>query len=465
MHLRLNTTLEEQQARVAKDQPELQLYAPCKLGEGIIAVNGEDARQYRDYFLQSTESKTYFIPASGSGSRMFEFLFDFLKQPTEENRGKVERFLTHIEDFAFFYQFPLHIRKQLSERTMDIDAFVSYILNDNGMGLAHLPKGLIPFHKHGPFLLNPFHEHILQGLEVTNQQCHFHFTVRSAFQQLIDKRLQHLEGMTGKRPPISFSEQNPDSDAFAFTVNGDPALCENGELLRRPAGHGALLSNLNSLESDVIFIKNIDNVQHINRATESIEMQQLLGGLLLQLQQEIRQIIEQPSLEAIARLNDRFQLYHQEDLRLPMDELIALLKRPVRVCGMVRNEGLPGGGPFWINEENGRISKQIVEKAQINSRPDQYRLMIQSTHFNPVMLVCGGKLYNGEKVDFTLYSDPNSYFIVHKKYQGQEIAFTELPGLWNGSMAHWNSIFVEIPSTTFSPVKTILDLLDTAHHD
>ncbi|MES2555495.1 MAG: DUF4301 family protein [Bacteroidota bacterium] len=457
-----NTTLREQQTRIAQAQPELLLHAPCKLGEGIVAIADEEAKRLRDLFHQSDLSKAYFIPASGSGSRMFEFLFDFLSAPTEENRGQVERFLNHIEDFAFFYQFPPEVQHQLSERTMEIDAFVAYILNDNGMGLAHLPKGLIPFHKHGPFLLNPFHEHVLQGLAVANQTCNFHFTIRSAFQQLINKRLQDLEGMTGKKPMISFSEQNPDTDAFAFTKEGELAFCENGEPLRRPAGHGALLSNLNALESDAIFIKNIDNVQHWNHSEEAIGTQQLLGGLLLAVQTEINAIIANPSFEAIQQLNDTYELYHEDDLNQSLDQIVELLKRPIRVCGMVRNEGLPGGGPFWVHEK-GRISKQIVEKAQINTRADQYRLMIQSTHFNPVMMVCSGKLHDGSKVDFMQYSDPDNYFIVNKKYRGKEICFTELPGLWNGSMAHWNSLFVEIPSTTFSPVKTILDLLEASH--
>jgi len=458
----LNTTVEEQHARITHAQPEVHLNSPCKLGEGIISIPEKEAKSLRELFQHSDKSKAFFIPASGSGSRMFEFLFNFIDNPTEETRGQVERFLNHVEDFAFFHQFPLDIQKQLTERTMDIDAFVAYILNDNGMGLAHLPKGLIAFHKHGPFLLNPFHEHILQGLAVTGNSCSFHFTIRAAFQTLIEKRLEHMEGMTGKHLDIAFSEQNHDTDSFAFTPEGELASCENGDPLRRPAGHGALLENLNNLDAEIIFVKNIDNVQHLNHAEEAIETQQLLGGLLLKMQEEIAVLLENPSLEKIRSLNSRFQLFHPDELSKPLAELVQLLKRPVRVCGMVRNEGQPGGGPFWIRENNG-ISKQIVEKAQISMSGDQYRLMIQSTHFNPVMMVCGGKLSSGEKVDFTNYRDPEKYFIVNKKYRGKSIRFTELPGLWNGSMAHWNSIFVEIPSTTFSPVKTILDLLEAAH--
>lgn len=462
MHSKLNTTVEGQHTRITHAQPAVHLNSPCKLGEGIIAVPEKEAEMLRELFRQSSASKVFFIPASGSGSRMFEFLFNFIDNPTEENRGQVERFINHVEDFAFFHQFPLEVQRQLTTRTMDIDAFVAYILNDNGMGLAHLPKGLIPFHKHGPFLLNPFHEHILQGLAVSNNACSFHFTIHSAFQSHIEKRLEYMEGMTGKRLDISFSEQNPETDAFAFTQDGEVASCENGEPLRRPAGHGALIENLNGVDAGIIFIKNIDNVQHLNHSQEAIATQQLLGGLLLNAQQEIAAVLRNPTLEGICELNRRFQLFHAEELNRPVSELLVLLERPVRVCGMVRNEGQPGGGPFWIRDAAG-ISKQIIEKAQISMSGDQYRLMIQSTHFNPVMMVCGGRLLSGEKVDFTHYRDPEKYFIVNKKYRGKHIRFTELPGLWNGSMAHWNSVFVEIPSTTFSPVKTILDLLETAH--
>lgn len=461
-HETLDISIDTQLKRITSPQPEVNLHAPCKLGEGIIALTEFEALTQRSVFQNSQLSSAFFIPASGSGSRMFEFLFEFIQEPTEETRGQVERFLNHVEDFAFFHQFPLTIQQQLRERTMDIDAFVRYILNDNGMGLAHLPKGLIPFHKQGHFLLNPFHEHILQGLELTGNNCSFHFTIRSAFESYIKKRLTHLEGMTGKQLNITFSVQNPDTDAIAFDENNQVALCENNTKLKRPAGHGALLENLNTIEADIIFIKNIDNVQHQIHARDSIETQQFIGGLMITVQAEINAILLHPTHEKIEGLNTKYQLFHPSELKKEISYLIEVLKRPLRVCGMVRNEGQPGGGPFWI-DDNGTISKQIIEKAQINMRGDQYRLSIQSTHFNPVIMACSGKLWNGAKLNFRDFRDVESYFIVTKKYRGKQIKFTELPGLWNGSMAHWNSIFVEIPSSTFSPVKTILDLLEPAH--
>jgi hypothetical protein len=458
-----NTTLEEQQQLIQATQPEVILAAACKVGEGIIQIDSLKAKELRQRFYYATVSSAYFVPASGSGSRMFQFLFEFLTNPTEENRGAVERFLNHIEDFAFFYQFPSEIQSQLRERTMDIDAFVAYILNNKGMGLAHLPKGLVPFHKHGPFLLNPFHEHVLQGMEVTNNTCEFHFTIQQAFQAIIEAQLKPLEALTGKKIKVSYSIQNPETDAYTFDSAGQVVLNSEGVPLKRPAGHGALLSNLGQVNADLLFVKNIDNVQHIQQAEISIHTQQMLAGLLLEIQEEIERILEQPTKEAIEQFNQTYQFVHPAALNaMDLAEASALLRAPIRVCGMVRNEGQSGGGPFWI-EENGHISKQIIEKAQINMRGDQYRVMIQSTHFNPVLMVCEGRKKSGEEIDFEQYKDNSKYFIVHKKHQGKDIRYIELPGLWNGSMANWNSVFVEVPSATFSPVKTILDLLEGTH--
>lgn len=457
-----NTTLEEQRKRILAPQPEVKLHAACKINEGIIELSEESKEDYRTFFKGSSVKKAFFIPASGSGSRMFEFLFDFISNPNETNRGAVERFLNHIEDFAFFYQFPPEIQEQLRERTMEIDAFVAYILNNKGMGLAHLPKGLVPFHKNGPFLLNPFQEHVLQGSEIVKGECTFHFSIRPNFKAVIEEQLRFLEGMTGKRLKVEYSEQNPATDAFAFTNSGDVFQLENGNPLKRPAGHGALLENLASVDADLIFIKNIDNVQHINKSHVVVETMQELGGLLLRVQSEIAAILEAPTMEKVIALNRSYQLFHSSIMEAPLEELLDLLKRPIRVCGLVKNEGQPGGGPFWINE-NGEISKQIIEKAQISLQGEQYRVMIQSTHFNPVLLVCEGRKSTGEKVNFEAFRDDSKYFIVNKKHEGNEIRYVELPGLWNGSMADWNSIFVEVNSATFSPVKTILDLLETAH--
>ena len=225
------------------------------------------------------------------------------------------------------------------------------------------------------------------------------------------------------------------------------------------------MDNLNSITSDLIFIKNIDNVQHFAKSKVSQETWKYLGGMAIWFQERINKLIKSPSMEELIKLNNHYQFIHQNLIsELTVEDIPNLLNRPFRICGMVRNEGQAGGGPFWV-EEHGKISKQIVEKSQINLKGKQYRLMVQSTHFNPVVIVAVNKDSNGKQFDLREYSDESKYFVVNKKFKGKNISFSELPGLWNGSMAYWNTIFVEIPTKSFSPVKTVLDLLGKAHRE
>jgi hypothetical protein len=459
----INIKIEEQKAKVLGAHPEVHLISPCKIGDGIIQTSLKEQQILRDLFDSTELSTGFFIPSSGAGSRMFQFLFDFLEEPGEENRSKVEKFLNHISEFAFFQELPLETRKKLLSHDFDLDQFVSFLLHNGGMGYGESPKGMIPFHKNDPFILTPFQEHILQGSKVRNEKLSFHFTIQSRFEESIETAISYAQGMSGQKYEVSFSEQNPDTNAIAFNEEGKVFYTENGTVLERPAGHGALLENLNCMKSDLVFIKNIDNVQHFTKATQSIDTTKLLGGLILEFQKKAREICSNPSKEAFSKLNKKFQVYQPSEVEnISTDEMIALLNRPLRVCGMVRNEGQPGGGPFWV-ESNGKITKQIVEKAQITMRGEQYRLMVQSTFFNPVLIAACFHDLDGNKLNLHDYKDESKFFIVRKKYKGQDIRFMELPGLWNGSMANWNSIFVEIPSTTFSPVKTVLDLLNESH--
>jgi len=291
----------------------------------------------------------------------------------------------------------------------------------------------------------------------------FHFTVQPKFEDAIRKGIYQAQGLTGQIYNVSFSDQDQKTNSIAFIDNGEPLKLEDGRILERPAGHGALLENLNKIDTDLIFIKNIDNLQHLSKSDKATTIWKLLGGIMIDYREKVKKIVESPSIEGITLLNNEYQLFDANILKnMSIEEMLALLNRPSRVCGMVRNDGQPGGGPFWIND-NGIISKQIIEKSQITMKGNQYRLMVQSTHFNPVMIVASPKDLNGNKFDLQDFKDESKFFVVKKKYKGQSISFTELPGLWNGSMAHWNSIFVEIPSVTFSPVKTVLDLLEDAH--
>ena len=254
-------------------------------------------------------------------------------------------------------------------------------------------------------------------------------------------------------------------DAVAFNENKEPVLNESGDVLTRPSGHGALIQNLNSIDSDLIFIKNIDNVQQYAKSHETSETWKYLGGMALWFQEKLAKLMKNPSHDSFVKFNNRFQLLTKKQAEtITEDEIVQLLNRPFRICGMVRNEGQPGGGPFWVEEE-GVVTKQIVEKAQINTKGSQFRLMIQSSYFNPVVMVAVTKDIQGNKYDLKEFVDESKYFVVKKSYKGQSIYFSELPGLWNGSMANWNTIFVEIPAKAFTPVKTVLDLLAEPHKE
>ncbi len=458
-------SIDTQRRKVFGEQPELKIISPCRLGEGIINSDDEQRDLLINKFENTDIKTTFFIPASGSGSRMFQFLFDFLEDPTEENTSQVERFLNYIEDFAFFNKLPIKIRKKIKNQDINLDEFVRYLLTGVGMGFGELPKGLIPFHKNGPFVLNPYQEQLLQGLQIKEEKTSFHYTIKASFEEQIDKELENLKGIIGHDVDVSFSFQDSITDAIAFDDEKNPMILENGEMLTRPSGHGALLDNLNSIESDLIFIKNIDNIQHFTKSKASQETWKYLGGMAIWFQERVNKLIKSPSLEELVKLNSRYQFLHENQLtNLNEEDIPELLNRPFRICGMVRNEGQAGGGPFWVEEE-GKITKQIVEKSQINLKGKQYKLMVQSTHFNPVVIVAVNKDINGRPFDLREFCDESKYFVVNKKYKGKNISFSELPGLWNGSMAHWNTIFVEIPTKSFSPVKTVLDLLGKAHKE
>jgi hypothetical protein len=457
--------IDNQRDKVFGKQPEVNLVAPCKLGEGIIHFIQIQRENLIQKFNQSECNSTFFIPASGSGSRMFHFFFEFLENPTEENRSQVERFLNHIEEFAFFQKIPIEIREKLNSHDINLDEFVDFLLDKDGMSFGVLPKGLVPFHKIGPFILNPFQEQILQGVKVNEGKTSFHYSIQPSKEAEIRNGVKSTKELSGTDFEVTYSYQNETTNAVAFDQDQNPILLDGGKILTRPAGHGALIENLNTINADIIFIKNIDNIQHFGKSKQAIDTWKYLGGIALWFEEERNKLAENPTFEGLYELNKNFQFIANSEIeKLEIEQIIEILDRPFRICGMVRNEGQPGGGPFWI-EEDGKISKQIVEKSQISNKSEQYRLMVKSTYFNPVMIAAVNKDIHGKPFDLIEYRDENKYFVVKKNHKGQDIYFSELPGLWNGSMAYWNSIFVEIPTETFSPVKTILDLLDHSHKE
>jgi hypothetical protein len=453
--------IKEQKEKVFSIKPEVQLVAPCIIGNGILQLTDETRKSCIQIFENSIQQVGFFIPASGSGSRMFQFLQDFLIEPTDENRSLVERFFNKIDSFAFFKHLPIEIQTNILNKTQDIQEFITFLLSGKGLNYAHLPKGLIPFHNYKNYDLNPFQEQILQIASLAVQTA-VHFTIQAEFESQIQDSIQDY--VSKNTMSVVFSEQDKATNSIAFTNDGGILIDDFGKMLTRPAGHGALLSQLNSFDEEVVFVKNIDNVQHQENSNSSINTLKILGGFLTNFKQEAKSLSENGTLEQFKAFNDRYNLLDDSELSTLKDikAIQSILNRPIRVCGMVKNEGQPGGGPFWI-KSNGIVSKQIVEKSQISLNGEQYHLMAQSSHFNPVMIALSTKDLNGVKIDLSKYTDDKNYFVVHKKHKGVPIRFIELPGLWNGTMANWNSLFIEISSESFSPVKTILDLLSASH--
>jgi len=463
-NLTLEDKIQQQRDRFHAPDPMISLVSPCRINEGILSCSESEKVNYRRSFNDSPLGVGYFIPASGSGSRMFQFLYQYLSDPKKENQALVERFVNAIDQFAFYVKLPVELRTSVEKGNFTLDELILEIIGKNGLGLGSLPKGLIPFHKLEPFILNPFQEQLLQGVRLSKEALNFHFTVQEEYIDEFKSYLKVLEDTTGRTYATSFSVQEPASNAVAFLEDG--SVCKNvdGTMVSRPAGHGSLLQNLAQTKGDIILIKNIDNVQHFDQSAKTVETWELLGGILTEFRREAALIYSNPDQVALAELNKKYQLLPEEELiqYSSAEEIKVLLDRPVRVCGMVRNQGQPGGGPFWVKEQ-GRVSKQIVEKAQIASTSEQLGLLVKSTDFNPVMIGESQHDFEGKDYELNEFIDHSKYFKVSKTHEGQKIGYIELPGLWNGSMAHWNSIFVEIPTEVFSPVKTILDLLEDAH--
>ncbi|MEW5674761.1 DUF4301 family protein [Flavobacterium enshiense] len=430
-----------------------------------------------------------FVPASGAASRMFKFLIDFVNDfhPDNEtinayiNRKKaleLSVFLVGMEKFPFYDL----VLEEVKSFYNNYDAFsqdekyyyfISMMLSQEGFDFANKPKGILPFHKQGSILHSPIIKHLKETTAYTESLGvqKLHFTVS-------EEHLQEFEAIVNQNKAnasVSYSFQHLATDTLSVDMNNVPFRLEDGNLFFRPGGHGALIENLGQLQSDVIFIKNIDNVA-FNHFEEIVFYKKALGGLLFQLQQETFFYLQQLENNTLSNLdeivtfaNERLNVFLPKDFSKysyenQKQELYQLLNRPIRVCGMVKNEGEPGGGPFWVNEDNGTVSLQIVESSQIDQQSEsQKKIFAESTHFNPVDLVCGVKNYKGEKFNLNDFVNPNAGFIVQKTKNGKDIKAYELPGLWNGAMANWVTVFVEVPLVTFNPVKTVNDLLKPAH--
>lgn len=409
--------------------PSLDIVAAASVKKGIMAPKKAEQEEYIaawENYLKGQHKVLKFVPASGAASRMFKNLFEYLDNGVET--PFIKEFLANIDKFAF--------GDQLAGKSGQ--EAVRYLLED--MAYGKLPKGLLLFHKYRDGARTPALEHLAEG--ALTGATNIHFTVSHEhlplFRQHIAEHLQKFEAKYGVKYEISFSEQMPSTDTLAANPDGTPFRTPDGKLLFRPGGHGALIENLNQQDADIVFIKNIDNVVPDRLKKDTIRYKQILAGVLVTKQKEIFDKLQDPNLS---------------------DEERAKLNRPIRVCGVVKNTGEPGGGPFLVREEDGSISCQILESSQIEDQS----LMATSTHFNPVDLVCAIKDYQGKPFDLPKFVDPKTGFISHKSKDGKELLALELPGLWNGAMSRWNTYFVEVPISTFNPVKTVNDLLREQH--
>ncbi|MDD5184825.1 MAG: DUF4301 family protein [Paludibacter sp.] len=485
--------IEEQLKSFVVGFPYLEIRSAAEPGKGIVQVAEEEIPvwlNHWDEYLQTEASILKFVPASGAASRMFKDLFEFLENK-HDNPGNAfeKKFFNEIEKFAFYDDLNkvcIHNNGKTINELLESGQFkiiVENLLTDKGLNYSSLPKGLLKFHSYPTEKRTPLQEHLVEGaLYASNSSGNtkIHFTVSKEHRHLFEKQLnetkKEYEKKLGVSYDVSFSEQKPSTDTLAADSNNEP-FRENGELLFRPGGHGALIENLNDLDGDIIFIKNIDNVVPDSKKNVTVTYKKVIAGILVNIQKQCfsylheleNESISQAKLVVIARFCEaRLNNFHPNLQSLsPIDlrnYLIGKLNRPIRVCGMVKNVGEPGGGPFLTVNEDGTVSPQILESSQIDmNNPSDKEKMQQSTHFNPVDLVCAVKNYKGEKFDLLKQVDKKTGFISLKSKSGKELKALELPGLWNGAMSDWNSIFVEVPIETFNPVKTVNDLLRPEH--
>jgi hypothetical protein len=484
--------LEEQIESFQTGFPYLKVIRAATINDGISRIEESEKdfyiEEWRSY-LKGNGVVLKFVPASGAASRMFKDLFEFQDSGSEIPVSKpVVRFFEGIYNFAFCEALngkcKRNMGKDISELLQEkkYKNIVFNLLNEKGLNYGFLPKGLILFHRYPKDSRTPFGEHLVEGaLYAKNSRgkVNLHFTVShehlSLFKKLLERRGVEYAYTYGADYDVTFSVQKPSTDTIAVDKDNNP-FRSNGKLLFRPGGHGALIENLNDINADVIFIKNIDNVVPDPLKQPTIEYKAILAGLLVSLQKQIftyQRLLDSGSVsremteEMLLFVKEKLSNFDQKDglsQTNPVEYLKNKLNRPLRVCGMVKNEGEPGGGPYLCENQDGTISLQILESSQFNPcNSGQMEIMKQATHFNPVDLVCGVCNYKGEKYDLTRYVDKNTGFISNKSKDGRELKALELPGLWNGAMSDWNTVFVEVPIETFNPVKTVNDLLRKEH--
>ena len=473
--------------------PFLKLEAAAAIGNGIMAPNAEQREEYikawEDY-KASGRKIVKFVPASGAASRMFKNMFAFVDAPYDEPTTDFEKeYFDNIKKFAFREALCDQCKKNEGKdiKTLleegNYKAIARNMLAKDGLNYGNLPKGLLLFHNYDDGPRTPMEEHLVEAAlyASSNGEANVHFTVSHDHIELFKQKVAESAGKYAERYGvkfnISFSEQKPSTDTIAANPDNTPFRDEDGSLLFRPGGHGALIQNLNDIDADVVFIKNIDNVVPDRLKDDTVEYKQVIAGILVELQQRAFNYLRlldtgmysHAQLEEIIRFLKRELCCIRPDVKELEDADLVIylrqkLNRPMRVCGVVKNVGEPGGGPFLTYNQDGTISLQILESSQIDKSNKEYmKMFTEGTHFNPVDLVCAIKDYQGNAFNLPDFVDPSTGFISSKSKGGRELKALELPGLWNGAMSDWNTVFVEVPLSTFNPVKTVNDLLRPQH--
>ncbi|MEG1738522.1 MAG: DUF4301 family protein [Odoribacter sp.] len=494
--------IDRQWENLKKGMTFVALTEPATVGNGITRIEAEAEEclltQYEK--ARQTCDLVKMIPASGSATRMFKDLFTF----SDTYKGTEEEFLALVQQrgpstmFNFFTRlsempFYDHLTAVMWKEGKDIQKMIAkreylevlpYILGKKGLNYGNTPKGLVDFHIYRDFVRTAFDEHLVEGALYCNngKKAQLHFTVSeeylSSFKNRLKKVSKVFEKMFQVKYDVTFSIQKPATDTVSLDATGELLRDEEGQIVFRPGGHGALIYNLDELKADLVFIKNIDNVIPDRAKDDTVKYKKLLAGTLMEVQEKVFSYLhlldKKPTAEQLTEI-DAFmkRIGYKEaegktykDAKEHIHHLRQLLNRPIRVCGMVKNEGEPGGGPFWVKAKDGSARLMIVESAQINLQDkEQKKVVDHSTHFNPVDLVCGIKNYKGKRFDLENFIDAEQGFISQKSYKGKEIKVQELPGLWNGAMANWITVFIEEPLTTFTPVKTVFDLFRVEHRN
>lgn len=485
--------IEEQINAFKTGFPYLSIKSAASINKGILKIekNGIDKYiQIWDDFLNADKKILKFVPASGAASRMFKDLYAFLDNSNAFPETDFEKdFFENIKKFAFYDDLNAVCEKNYGKNIDELiqkneyKEIIKNLLSEQGLNYGFLPKALLQFHTYPTEKRTPVQEHLVEAAlyaKNKSKSANVHFTVSAEHRQLFENHIDEIKKTYENRYDLtydlSFSEQKPATDTISVDIDNQP-FRENGNIVFRPGGHGALIENLNDLDADLIFIKNIDNLVPDRLKEPTVIYKKTIAGVLVQLQTktfEYLSVLENKDI-SVEKLNEIADFCDKQlFITLPKSVyadknelksyLTKKLNRPIRVCGMVKNEGEPGGGPYLVENEDKSVSLQILESSQINTNdPAEKEKMMKATHFNPVDLVCAVKNYKGEKFDLTKYVDKNTGFISYKSKGGKELKALELPGLWNGAMSNWNTVFVEVPIETFHPVKTVNDLLRPKH--